>query len=183
MMKNPDIIDPGGAGTGDINLLLKQLREKGWKGQFTYLCGTFDPVATWSVVGSLSTGAYTVGYTGISEAPTQAYADFQVRFEKTYGESMYASVPYYYEHALNIFKAIAAANSFDPYKVAATLESSEWDGLFGHCKFVGDELGSPFGIKRVININIPLIRLTTDGKAEIVARPATSGDKTYIAIK
>jgi len=183
MMESPDLIDPGGAGQGDITLLLKQLGEKGWKGQFTYLTGNFDPVATWSIAGSYSTGAYTTGYSGVDEVPSKAYADFQARCEKVFGENMYATLPYYYEQTLYMFRAITKANSWDPYKVAAVYQNMEWDGLFGHCNFAGDEPGSAFGIKRVVYVPVPLIQLTTNAKAVVVARPSDgSNGKTYTEV-
>ena len=64
-------------------------------------------------------------------------------------------------------RAITKANSFDPFKVAATLQDMTWNGLYGASAWTGDEPGSPYGVKRIFSVQQPMVRFTTDGKAAI----------------
>jgi hypothetical protein len=88
---------------------------------------------------------------------------------------MFISPPYSYEETLHLFMAITQANSFDPYKVAAVFENMTWDGLYGPTGFSGNQPGSPIGLKRIVSTGQPLIKFTTDGKAEWVYRGTYPG--------
>jgi len=168
MALKPDMIDLSGAAPGEIALFAKQARDAGYKGIVADMTSQADPALAWQVAGAASTGVYTIGFAGAD--PTADYTTFRQYVEKQINETMYVSVPYNYEQELMFFRSISVANSFDPYKVASVLQDMTWTGLYGPCKFYGDEPGNPVGIKRLISVNQPLIQFTTNGNANVIYR-------------
>jgi branched-chain amino acid transport system substrate-binding protein len=180
MSQNVDVVDGCGAAPGDIALLAKQLREKGYKGFIQEVTVTLDPATIWGVGGPSSTGIVTVGFNGLSESPSALYDSFAARYKAKYNEEPYYQAYFLYELSYYAWQAITLANSFDTYKVADTYAKLQWNGVYNETKWTGDEPGSVFGIRRICNVPTPLISLTTEGKASVVAMPSDgSNGKTY----
>jgi branched-chain amino acid transport system substrate-binding protein len=161
---NPDMIDLAGAAPGDGALFCKQSGEAGYKGIRATTVTTGDPVASWNVAGAYSTGFFTLGFNGGD--PTPMYTAIKNKYYAQWGEGYFQICPYAYEHARQLFKAMEKANSFDVYKVADVYANMTWTGAYGQVGWMGDEPGSPFKIKRIFNVQEPMMKYTTNGKAE-----------------
>jgi len=161
---NPDMIDMPAAADADAGLITKQLRDAGYKGILAATCFTIDPGPLWTIAGADSTGFYALGY---ATPPTDKYANIINAYLKAFNEPTITTVVSDYDSAMNLFKAITQANSFDAYKVASVLQDMTWDGAFGsNTQYAGNEPGSIFGIKRILKINVPMIQFTTNGNVK-----------------
>ncbi|HXY74425.1 MAG TPA: ABC transporter substrate-binding protein, partial [Dehalococcoidales bacterium] len=173
MAEKPDCIDITSATPAELALFSKQARGAGFKGVIADLSSQGDPAIAWNVAGAASTGIVTIGFVG--QDPTPLYTAWRQMIEKKTGQTMFVSVPYTYDEGLQWLMAINSTNSFDPYKVAAAFQDWKWNGLYGSMQFHGDEPGSLIGLKRVIDVNQPMIKFTTNGAAEWVVRLGYSG--------
>jgi branched-chain amino acid transport system substrate-binding protein len=162
---SPDFIDMPAAADGDVGLICKQMRDTGYKGLLGTTVFTSDPNVIWNIAGAASTGYFSLGY---ATAPTPKYAYITQAYLKQFNELMITPPISDYDSAIQLYKAINQANTFDTYKVANILQDMVWDGAFGsNTQYAGNEPGSIFGIKRFLKINVPMIRFTTNGNIEV----------------
>ncbi|HXY74532.1 MAG TPA: ABC transporter substrate-binding protein [Dehalococcoidales bacterium] len=182
LLQKPDIILNDGALNGDIYLLYKQLREKGWNGIFALLTGQLSADDIWSVAAQYSVGAMTIGYSGLTETPNDRWVQFENRYQAKYNQTMNQQTPGVYDGTMQLFRAINMANSFDPYKIAYVMQDLTWNGLYGPASFGGDEPGSPFGIKRVPLIPLPLIQFTGKGTSKVLAMPSDGSNGKFYRV-
>ncbi|HXY73692.1 MAG TPA: ABC transporter substrate-binding protein [Dehalococcoidales bacterium] len=167
MSLHPDMVDCPGAVAGDFALFMKQLGEAGFKGVRCESVSLVDPTVGWQIAGSYSTGCFNIGFAGMDPSPL--YTTAQAQYVKDYGEKPFSGFFYYYElTCYYLCKAITQSNSFDPYRVAATLQDMTWSGMYGSgSKFIGDDPGSPWGLKRIWIVQQPMSQWTTNGNATV----------------
>ncbi len=144
----PDFVDFTGAPPGDQALIVKQLRELGYKGK-TFSSTTMDPTEFCKIAGAQNAeghisnthdllGAYT------NEAQRKYYDDYLAH----YGKPFDPVTPKYQVYLDILVQAIEKSGSIDPTKVKDTMEKvDEWVTIFGPAKFGGKE---HYGIKRQV---------------------------------
>lgn len=161
---NPDMIDMVACAAGDAAMIAKQMRDAGYKGLLAGTVFTFDPLTAWNIAGAASTGIFNLGY---AVDPSSKYTFFKQAYLKQFNEPIIPNCLSNYETMTNVLKTIEKLNTFDAYKVASSLQDLVWDGAFSKTsQYFGDEPGSIFGIKRLLKINEPMIRFTTNGNVE-----------------
>jgi branched-chain amino acid transport system substrate-binding protein len=148
LVQKPDFIDFTGAPPGDQALIVKQVRELGYKGK-TFAGTTINPLQFCKIAGMQNAeghisnthdllGAYT------TEGQRKYYDDYIA----TYGEPFDPVTPKYHLYLDILVQAIEKSGSLDPTVVKETMEKVEnWNTIFGLAKFGGQEY---YGIKRQI---------------------------------
>jgi branched-chain amino acid transport system substrate-binding protein len=148
LLTNPDFIDFTGANPGDQGLIVKQVRELGYKGK-TFAGTTLNPAEFCKIAGVQNAeghisnthdllGAYT------TEGQKKYYDDYIA----THGEPFDPVTPKYHVYLDILVQAIEKAGSLDPTRVKETMEKTEeWSTIFGPTKFGGKEY---YGAKRQI---------------------------------
>lgn len=148
LVTNPGFVDFTGAAPGDQALLVKQLRELGYKGK-TFAGTTIDPTEFCKIAGIQNSeghisnthdllGAY-------STAGQKKYFDDYIAI---YGKPFDPVTPKYHVYLDILVQAIEKSGSLDPTKVKDVMEKiDEWVTIFGAAKFGGKEY---YGIKRQI---------------------------------
>jgi branched-chain amino acid transport system substrate-binding protein len=148
IVTNPDFVDFSGAPPGDQALIVKQLRELGYKGK-TFSSTTMDPAEFCKIAGVQNAeghisnthdllGAYT------NEAQKKYYDDYIA----TYGKPFDPVTPKYQVYLDILVQAIEKSGSIDPTQVKDTMEKvDEWVTIFGPAKFGGKV---HYGIKRQV---------------------------------
>lgn len=164
LAQDPDIIDSAVGSAGDVALFLKQLGEAGYEGIHLNSSSVIDGHVVWQIAGDPAVGHFLIGT--LATPPTALYADFQMRYEKIYGEAMSPIAPWIYDETYHLFEAINEANSFDTMKVAYVYENMEWEGMYGHFRWAGTEPVFGFGIKRTPSCPYPMGRIGPNGEPE-----------------
>jgi len=148
IVQKPDFIDFTGAPPGDQALIVKQLRELGYKGK-TFSGTTLDPLEFCKIAGVQNAeghisnthdllGAYT------TEGQKKYYDDYMA----IHGKPFDPVTPKYHLYLDILVQAIEKSGSLDPTQVKETMEKmEEWHTIFGAAKFGGKE---HYGIKRQI---------------------------------
>jgi len=148
IVQKPDFIDFTGAPPGDQALIVKQLRELGYKGK-TFSGTTLDPLEFCKIAGVQNAeghisnthdllGAYT------TEGQKKYYDDYMA----IHGKPLDPVTPKYHLYLDILVQAIEKSGSLDPTQVKETMEKmEEWHTIFGAAKFGGKE---HYGIKRQI---------------------------------
>jgi branched-chain amino acid transport system substrate-binding protein len=148
LVAKPDFVDFTGAAPGDQALIVKQLRELGYKGK-TFAGTTIDPTDFCKIAGVQNAeghisnthdllGAYT------TEGQKKYYDDYIA----IYGKPFDPVTPKYHTYLDILVQAIEKSGSLDPTKVKDVMEKiDEWLTIFGPAKFGGKEY---YGIKRQI---------------------------------
>ena len=148
IVQKPDFIDFTGAPPGDQALIVKQLRELGYKGK-TFSGTTLDPLEFCKIAGVQNAeghisnthdllGAYT------TEGQKKYYDDYLA----IHGKPFDPVTPKYHLYLDILVQAIEKSGSLDPTQVKETMEKmEEWHTIFGPAKFGGME---HYGIKRQI---------------------------------
>jgi branched-chain amino acid transport system substrate-binding protein len=148
ILQKPDFIDFTGASPGDQALIVKQVRELGYKGK-TFAGTTLNPPEFCKIAGQQNVeghisnthdllGAYT------TEGQRKYYDDYIA----IHGKPFDPVTPKYHVYLDILVQAIEKAGSLDPTKVKETMEKiEEWNTIFGPTKFGGKEY---YGIKRQI---------------------------------
>lgn len=142
--ENPDLIDTSYTDPATSALICKQAREVGYKGTILLAWGP-DPDQVLKIAGSHADKVYmSVG--GPVEPDTGYQKEVYNRFVDKYGKDEWdPNVWVQYGLAKALSKAIVAADSFDPVKIADQLEDLTWQTPTGELRFGGEKL---FGIKR-----------------------------------
>jgi len=148
IVQKPDFIDFTGAPPGDQALIVKQVRELGYKGK-TFSGTTMDPLEFCKIAGVQNAeghisnthdllGAYTTG------EQKKYYDDYMA----IHGKPFDPVTPKYHLYLDILVQAIEKSGSLDPTQVKETMEKTEqWNTIFGTAKFGGKE---HYGIKRQI---------------------------------
>lgn len=148
IVQKPDFIDFTGAPPGDQALIVKQMRELGYKGK-TFSGTTMDPLEFCKIAGVQNAeghisnthdllGAYT------TEGQKKYYDDYMA----IHGKPFDPVTPKYHLYLDILVQAIEKSGSLDPTQVKETMEKTEeWHTIFGAAKFGGKE---HYGIKRQI---------------------------------
>jgi branched-chain amino acid transport system substrate-binding protein len=160
--KNPDMIETGMTDPTGEALIAKQARELGYKGVILLAWGP-DPVQVVKVAGQLAEGAY------LSATPirltTPIAQDLYKRYTEKYSAAEWKGQIQHYHTLLPILSAaIEKCQSFDPQKIADTMETMKWDSALGPQSFVGKKY---FGIRRQLSVPITLQKIEK-GEAMIV---------------
>jgi len=148
IVQKPDFIDFTGAPPGDQALIVKQMRELGYKGK-TFSGTTMDPLEFCKIAGVQNAeghisnthdllGAYT------TEGQKKYYDDYMA----IHGKPFDPVTPKYHLYLDILVQAIEKSGSLDPTQIKETMEKTEeWNTIFGAAKFGGKE---HYGIKRQI---------------------------------
>ena len=148
IVQKPDFIDFTGAPPGDQALIVKQVRELGYKGK-TFSGTTMDPLEFCKIAGVQNAeghisnthdllGAYT------TEGQKKYYDDYIA----IHGQPFDPVTPKYHVYLDILVQAIERSGSLDPTKVEEAMgKMEEWNTIFGPAKFGGKEW---YGIKRQI---------------------------------
>jgi len=149
--KNPDVIDFAGGMKGDIDLMVKQVRELGYTG---LLSGSShgDTTSTVEVAGAEAAEGFMVNDPDYSsdlypESTRQLYTEYQQR----YGDQPLSAITYgSYAGLMLLVQAIEEAGSIDPDEVMKVFDDPDWE--FEWFGISGRSLGGleTFGIRRCV---------------------------------
>lgn len=148
IVQKPDFIDFTGAPPGDQALIVKQLRELGYKGK-TFSGTTLDPLEFCKIAGVQNAEGHISNTHDLLGAYTTAgqkkyYDDYMA----IHGKPFDPVTPKYHLYLDILVQAIEKSGSLDPTQVKETMEKTEeWNTIFGAAKFGGME---HYGIKRQI---------------------------------
>jgi branched-chain amino acid transport system substrate-binding protein len=154
LAQNVDLFDLNSAAPGDAGLMLKQVRQIGFKGKVLQAGGAgVDEIRT--IAGPLADGF--LKYDVVDEASAQA-KPLVAAYAKKYSGPMNGMVPIYYNATEILFEAIRRADSLDTTKVREAVEKLEgWNTpLYGPLHWGGKaqygvdhQIQLPFYIKQV----------------------------------
>ncbi len=166
---NPSII---GSNTGDGGaLLLKQAREKGYKGTFVT---PYAASKSWIKTGGAENmeGTLNIGIDANSELVPKGVRDFHAAYVKKYGEEPGAWSDWQTTPPYIIIQALAKAGTVDDVeKIKAVLEKETFDTPWGKVKYGG---AKKFGIPR--QLLIPVF-ISTVKNGNIVVLDRISGEE------
>jgi branched-chain amino acid transport system substrate-binding protein len=150
--KKPDLIDTSYTDPTTSALMCKQARELGYKGTVLLAWGP-APAQVKKIAGPHSEKAYMV-VAGPLDPRTEAQKKVYKTFVDKWGEKEWDSNVWpQYGLASSLVKGIEAAQSLDPFKIAAALEKVTWDSPVGKLRYGGSKL---FGAKRHLLFPITL---------------------------
>ncbi len=162
--KNPDLM--GGSSSNAGALLLKQAREKGYKGQFVT---PYAASLSWIKTGGASNleGALNLGVDATSKLVPKGVRDFHAAYVKKYGEEPGAWSDWLTTPPYIIAQALAKAGTVDDVdKVKKVLETETFDTPWGKVRYGG---AKKFGIARQLLIPV-FISTVKNGKIVVIDR-------------
>jgi len=139
LAKNPDVVDTSGTGGilgGKNALLIKQLREAGFKGIITMPCAIATPAefakaaGKEAVEGIIDTAPYPDS--PLIDPPLR---DFMYRYEEKYNENAFAS-PEAYNPAKAFFEFLNGQNTMDTTAWMEGFANYRWTGIWGESRWV-----------------------------------------------
>jgi branched-chain amino acid transport system substrate-binding protein len=144
----PDFVDFTGAPPGDQALMVKQMRELGYKGK-TFSSTTMDPVQFCKIAGVQSAeGHISNTHDLLGAYTTEGQKKYYDGYIALYGKPFDPVTPKYQVYLDVLIQALEKAGTLDPTRVMETMEKTEeWQTIFGASKFGGKE---HYGIKRQI---------------------------------
>ncbi len=140
LQKNPDMIDLSGSPTADGALILKQLRELGYRGQRAWL-SMLDPVPVVRTAGAeAAEGLLGIqGWDLKSEMAPASLRDFAQRFEQRFGEPATLIAAANYASYQIVTQAMALCRCTDSTKVAQTIvQTGSFDTILGKVLIGGE---------------------------------------------
>lgn len=144
MAQKVDAFEFDGNAPGDAGLMLKQIRQAGFKGTVIQIGGpAIDEIM--EIAGSAAEGFMSYD---IFDWDTEIGKKLRAAYEKKYGKGIInAFMPAFYHSVLLLTEAIKRADSTDTTKVRAALETTDgFDaGIYGPIKWVGKE---SYGVNR-----------------------------------
>jgi len=148
ILQNPDFIDFTGANPGDQALIVKQVRELGYKGK-TFAATTLNPPEFCKIAGTQNAeGHISNTHDLLGAYTTEGQKKYHDDYIAIHGKPFDPVTPKYHVYLDILVQAIEKAGSFDPIKVKETMEKvEEWNTIFGPTKFGGKEW---YGAKRQI---------------------------------
>jgi branched-chain amino acid transport system substrate-binding protein len=153
--REPDVIY-GCAAPGDLALIIKQARELGYKGFITSNAAApdiekFIDIAGYDAVQGTTFVFETDNNPSYSEESRHKMKEIQARYLKKYGP-LFRPVGWRLCNTIDLLvQAIKKAGSLDVDKIKLTLETSEFNVLFGKGKFEG---AKTYGINRLFTFPI-----------------------------
>jgi branched-chain amino acid transport system substrate-binding protein len=143
LSKKPDFLSMGGTAPGDAALIIKQIRELGFKGPIVHT-GMLDPddigpIAGWeNVEGVMSTAVSPLG-----DACPQSMKDFFADYKAKYGK-LNSFAPHIYDMLSVLIMGMKKANSLDGDKIVEALENmgetkEEFQTIWGKAYFGGKD--------------------------------------------
>jgi branched-chain amino acid transport system substrate-binding protein len=144
----PDFVDFSGAPPGDQALMVKQMRELGYKGK-TFSSTTMDPAEFCKIAGvENSEGHISNTHDLLGAYTTEGQKKYYDGYIAMYGKPFDPVTPKYQVYLDVLIQALEKAGTLDTAKVMETMEKTEeWQTIFGTSKFGGKE---HYGIKRQI---------------------------------
>jgi branched-chain amino acid transport system substrate-binding protein len=144
----PDFVDFTGAPPGDQALMVKQMRELGYKGK-TFSSTTMDPAQFCKIAGVQSAeGHISNTHDLLGAYTTEGQKIYYDGYIALYGKPFDPVTPKYQVYLDVLIQALEKAGTLDPTKVMETMEKTEeWQTIFGPSKFGGKV---HYGIKRQI---------------------------------
>jgi branched-chain amino acid transport system substrate-binding protein len=159
--QNVDLFDLNSASPGDAGLMLKQVRQIGFKGKVVQAGGAgVDEIKT--IAGPLAEGF--IKYDVVNEAEPQA-KPLIAAYAKKYSGPMNGMVPIYYNATQILLEAIRRADSIDPTKVRDEVEKlNGWNtAIYGPLHWGGKaqygvdhQILLPFYMKQVQGSDVAL---------------------------
>lgn len=148
LVEKPDFIDFTGAPPGDQALIVKQVRELGYKGK-TFAGTTINPVQFCKIAGvENAEGHINNTHDLLGSYTTEGQKKYHGDYIAKYGEPFDPVTPKYHLYLDILVQAIEKSGSLDPTVVKETMEKVEdWKTIFGPAKFGGQDY---YGIKRQI---------------------------------
>ena len=146
MAQKVDAFEFDGNSPGDVGLMVKQMRQAGFRGTLIQIGGPgIDEVIQIA-------GPYAEGYLSydVFDWSTPGGQKLQAAYEKKYGKGIInAQMPAFYHATLLLAEAIKRAGTLDTDKVRAALEKTDgFDaGLYGPIKWTGEET---YGVRHQI---------------------------------
>jgi branched-chain amino acid transport system substrate-binding protein len=161
IVQNPAFVDFTGAAPGDQALIVKQLRELGYKGK-TFSGTNIDPPEFCKIAGKQNAeGHISNTHDLLGAYSTDDQRKYYEDYVTIYGQPFDPITPKYHVPLDILVQAIEKSGSIDPVKVKETMEKTEeWKTIFGPTRFGGKEY---YGIKRQILTPI-YISEVIDGK-------------------
>ncbi len=144
----PDFVDFSGAPPGDQALMVKQMRELGYKGK-TFSSTTMDPTEFCKIAGVQNAeGHISNTHDLLGDYTNEAQKKYYEDYIALYGKPFDPVTPKYQVYIEVLIQAIEKSGSIDPTEVKDTMEKvDEWVTIFGPTKFGGKE---HYGIKRQV---------------------------------
>jgi branched-chain amino acid transport system substrate-binding protein len=144
----PDFVDFTGAPPGDQALMVKQMRELGYKGK-TFSSTTMDPAQFCKIAGVQSAeGHISNTHDLLGAYTTEGQKKYYDGYIAMYGKPFDPVTPKYQVYLDVLIQALEKAGTLDTTKVMETMEKTEeWQTIFGPSKFGGKV---HYGIKRQI---------------------------------
>ena len=163
LAQKPDIISVQASPAGSVGLIIKQARELGFKGRFIHL-GQVDTSVVGNIAGKQNVeGTWVHGY--VQSPLPEKVKSWQARYTKKYGEWNATSIDFV-NPAFAFVAAVKKAQSLDPKKIAAALQTVEFENLWGKARFGGKEY---YGIGNQILYPMPFSEVK-DGVANLVVQ-------------
>lgn len=148
LVHKPDFIDFTGAPPGDQALIVKQLRELGYKGK-TFAGTTIDPGQFCKIAGVQNAeGHISNTHDLLGAYTTEGQKKYYESYISIYGQPFDPVTPKYHVYLDILVQAIEKSGSLDPTVVKDTMEKVDtWHTIFGPARFAGQAY---YGIKRQI---------------------------------
>lgn len=161
----PDLIDFGGTIGRDQGLAVKALRELGYKGLI--LLGYADAKSFVDIAGP-DTAEGTLLFDTLAEPQNDAEREFSDWWLKKYGPPMPSFAYLMWDWPFILAQAIRSAQSTDTTKVADSLRTTVYHGLFGEERF---GMKSVYGIDCSITREIPIAVIKNGKPAPLAVVP------------
>ena len=166
LTKKPDIIDTSSAGgsMGPMGVLLvKQLREAGYKGVIWMPVGSPPGVMVETVPKEFLWGIVTADFDPESPVVSQTCRDLYRRYQQKFGKPASDLVPQFYNSVSALFQFLDGQPTMDTTEWVKGFEKYRWQGVWG---FENYWVGKPlFGINRVL-VRYFWVSEWIDGKLE-----------------
>lgn len=161
LVQKPDFIDFTGAPPGDQALIVKQVRELGYKGK-TFAATTIDPSEFCKIAGVQNAeGHISNTHDLLGAYTTEGQQKYHDDYIAIYGKPFDPVTPKYHVYLDILVQAIERSGSLDSTRVKEMMEKAEeWSTIFGPTKFGGKDY---YGIKRQV-ITPVYISEITNGK-------------------
>ena len=151
LTRKPDILDTSSAGgsMGPMSVLLvKQLREAGYKGLIWMPVGSPPGVMVETVPKEFLWGIVTADFDPESPVVSQTCRDLYRRYQQKFGKPASDLVPQYYNGVSAFFQFLDGQPTMDTTEWVKGFEKYRWQSVFGH---EGRWVGKPiFGIDRIL---------------------------------
>jgi branched-chain amino acid transport system substrate-binding protein len=144
----PDFVDFTGAPPGDQALMVKQMRELGYKGK-TFSSTTMDPAEFCKIAGVQNAeGHISNTHDLLGAYTTEAQKKYYDGYIAIYGKPFDPVTPKYHVYLDILVQAMEKAGTLDTARVMEVMEKTEeWQTIFGASNFGGKV---HYGIKRQI---------------------------------